>query len=398
VSAAAARRKAALAWARQGNPVLPTSEDKAPLTQHGLKDASTDTDVVESWWRQWPDALVGVRLDDLLLIDRDNAEAETHWERLIAESATELIETAQAKTPRGLHDLFVLNGARPAKASGALAPGLEWRAGSGAYVVVPPGPGRTSLAPPSEVGLAAAPEWLLALVARDDRRRPAPPIGDVIPEGKRNDTLASLAGTMRRRNMDGDAILAALEVTNRRRCVPPLPDAQVRGIAESISRYSHAEPTVAEPWPAPAALDSPRPEFPLEALPAKLRAFVEALSTATQTPADLAAMQVLSVLSSAALGCAVIECAPGWEEELAIYSLTVLPSGERKSSVRKAAVAPLRKIERVAMDIARPRVAADRARRETLEERRKQLVRDVARGKADQRELDAVSFELAGFA
>lgn len=68
----------------------------------------------------------------------------------------------------------------------------------------------------------------------------AAPVGDVIPSGARNETLASLAGTMRRRGMSGSAIEAALLVENLR-CDPPLPDVEVRNIATSVARYSPEE-------------------------------------------------------------------------------------------------------------------------------------------------------------
>jgi predicted ATP-dependent serine protease len=66
-------------------------------------------------------------------------------------------------------------------------------------------------------------------------------IADEIPAGSRNSTLASLAGTMRRRGMGQAEILAALEATNRGRCTPPLEHTEVEHIAASISRYQAAE-------------------------------------------------------------------------------------------------------------------------------------------------------------
>jgi hypothetical protein len=74
---------------------------------------------------------------------------------------------------------------------------------------------------------------------------PAPPVEDVIPEGARNATLASLAGTMRRRGMQAAEIEAALLVVNRDRCRPPLAEPEVRGIVASVARY--------EPAPEPEA-------------------------------------------------------------------------------------------------------------------------------------------------
>jgi hypothetical protein len=58
----------------------------------------------------------------------------------------------------------------------------------------------------------------------------------------RNRTLASLAGTMRRRGMSHAAIEAALLADNETRCDPPLPPDEVRRIAASVSRYAPAPP------------------------------------------------------------------------------------------------------------------------------------------------------------
>ncbi len=63
---------------------------------------------------------------------------------------------------------------------------------------------------------------------------------DAIPESSRNNTLASLAGAMRRKAMPTDAIEAALQVVNLRQCKPPLDPAEVTAIANSIGRYAPA--------------------------------------------------------------------------------------------------------------------------------------------------------------
>lgn len=59
----------------------------------------------------------------------------------------------------------------------------------------------------------------------------------MVPEGSRNATLTSLAGTMRRRGMSVEAIFAALQEENAVRCQPPLDDDEVRRIADSVGRY-----------------------------------------------------------------------------------------------------------------------------------------------------------------
>ena len=86
------------------------------------------------------------------------------------------------------------------------------------------------------------PDWLLDRYPKrtpDNTNgiKPAAPISGVIPEGQRNVTLASLAGSMRSRGMEEPAIVAALLATT---CDPPMPEDRVRAIAKSICRYPGA--------------------------------------------------------------------------------------------------------------------------------------------------------------
>lgn len=74
-----------------------------------------------------------------------------------------------------------------------------------------------------------------------------------IPHGRRNGTLASIAGSMRAQGLDSAAILAALEVIDQTRCDPPFdsddnPEGAAAGreelarIAESIGSYPAPDP------------------------------------------------------------------------------------------------------------------------------------------------------------
>lgn len=72
-----------------------------------------------------------------------------------------------------------------------------------------------------------------------------------LPEGQRNAVLAHLAGAMRRKGMSAMAIEAALLADNVERCLPPLPENEVRSIAASVSRYAPNEKAAnVIPWPA----------------------------------------------------------------------------------------------------------------------------------------------------
>jgi hypothetical protein len=85
-----------------------------------------------------------------------------------------------------------------------------------------------------------------AIVEKDEPTRNCikkviPPVMGIIPEGQRNNILTSLAGSMRRRNMSTDAIVSALLTENASRCVPPLPEIEVRNIVASVARYRPVE-------------------------------------------------------------------------------------------------------------------------------------------------------------
>jgi P4 family phage/plasmid primase-like protien len=78
---------------------------------------------------------------------------------------------------------------------------------------------------------------------KDGTRALAEPLPDEIISGSgQHPAMASIAGSMRRRDASAEAILAALRVENMRICKPPLPDADLEHIAKSMMRYAPATP------------------------------------------------------------------------------------------------------------------------------------------------------------
>ena len=63
----------ALRYALAGWRVLPlVTNGKGPLTEHGVKDATTDLEQIAAWWRRWPAANIGLALgDDVVCFDVD---------------------------------------------------------------------------------------------------------------------------------------------------------------------------------------------------------------------------------------------------------------------------------------------------------------------------------------
>ena len=90
------------------------------------------------------------------------------------------------------------------------------------------------------------PAWLESGL-KTPTTRPGADGVQTVAEGRRNERLASLAGSMRRPGMSREAITAALLAENRARCQPPLPDSEVEDIAASVARYDAVQDQVTYP-------------------------------------------------------------------------------------------------------------------------------------------------------
>ena len=183
-------------------------------------------------------ALVCGQVSGVMVLDVDGPDGEASIR------GRELPPTPAVKTGKGWHYYFRHPGGEIGNKAGML-PGLDLR-GNGGYVVLPPSVHPSGNAyewtiSPDDMPLADPPAWLMSLLTAVNGPTPAAPaIGETIAAGGRNATLASLAGTMRRRNLSESAILAALLEENRARCVPPLSDDEVAAIAKSVARYTPA--------------------------------------------------------------------------------------------------------------------------------------------------------------
>lgn len=235
---------------------------------------------------------------------------------------------------------------------------------------------------------------------------PAPEVEETISSGARNNTLTSLAGTMRRRGMDAPEILAALQAVNDRRCSPPLPDAEVKKIAWSVSRYAPAPPQeTREPVPGSSGLESeqdakdwveqpnvpgpPEPDpLPSDALPPALRHWAEAVARSVQVHPDMTVLLSLASTSAAVGGRVVVRVDGAWDREVVtLYGVVVAPPGERKSPAFRHMTEPLRSWERERQQRVETRRREAESVVEVAEERLSRLKKKAARGESD---LDAI--------
>ena len=259
---------AALGYARLGWAVLPMasvdenglcrctkgedcqSSGKHPLVKwsHISKPASEEQ--IVNWWSKSPHAGLGILtggISGIFVLDVDDRNGGYDSLYSLEQTHGSLPNTVSVKTGGGgQHYYFRANGLQIPGRIG-LRPGIDIK-GERGYVVAPPSLHKSGRVyewdcHPDEVQIADPPEWLIDLIIKTEKwREPEGGHSDeTIPEGKRNATLTSLAGTMRRRSMSPEAIQVALLQENQRRCRPPLDEKEVEMIVKSISSYEPSE-------------------------------------------------------------------------------------------------------------------------------------------------------------
>lgn len=256
--------RAAIAYATKFNwAIFPLkARDKTPLIPEWQKRATTDTQKIHKWWLRWPDANVAVAcgLSNLVVVDLDVKEGrdgtET-WRDLLLEHDIDDDTIIQLTPSGGQHIVYVSADKQIRNSNNKLGPGVDVRA-EGGYIVLSPSileGGKKYAwdvgAHPGDHRIAPLPLPLKALLIEGNGNgpQPAPPVERVIFSGQRNETLASLAGTMRRRGMSETAILAALHVENETKCSPALAVKEVERIARSVARYEPASQQIESVFP-----------------------------------------------------------------------------------------------------------------------------------------------------
>ena len=147
---------------------------KHPRTSRGVKNATTDRDQVRAWWKQWPDANIAIATGSssgIFVVDVDGKRGKASLQTLQRKHGR-FPKTVTVKTGRGRHLYFQCDGAQVGNSASRVAKGIDVR-GEGGYVVGPGSvhasgvvyrfvDGRAAV----ETEVAAAPEWLLALISK----------------------------------------------------------------------------------------------------------------------------------------------------------------------------------------------------------------------------------------
>jgi putative DNA primase/helicase len=255
--------RAALRYAAHGWKVFPLTGKHPIRGTHGFKDATTDRKQIKRWWQQYPSANVGIACDDehgpiIIDADKPNTKKGEHPAHELLDDLA-LPDTRVAQTSPGKQHMYFDPPVVPTDIGRIIRVtqhGVKYAVdilGSGGYVVAPPSrhpdtgkrytwTRKTRIRPLPESVLhliadhrgtnASAPSSVIKLAAAQ--------IPKLIQEGERDTILTSMAGTMRRRGMSEEEILAALRVANETRVIPPLPDKDLRRIAKSIASKAPA--------------------------------------------------------------------------------------------------------------------------------------------------------------
>jgi Bifunctional DNA primase/polymerase, N-terminal len=160
--------EAAVEYARRDWFVFPVApRGKTPILRRGMLAASTDEGLVAAWWKDKPQANIGINCgaSGLLVVDLDGEDAVRAWIDLAALHGGHE-KTLVARTGAGYHLYFLGKGPSTA---GRIAPKVDTRA-AGGYTIGPPSVHASGaiyrwLDPTREPVPAA--DWLLALLERD---------------------------------------------------------------------------------------------------------------------------------------------------------------------------------------------------------------------------------------
>jgi hypothetical protein len=195
---------AALHYAARGWRVFPlVPKRKAPMTEHGCHDATTDPGVILRWWSDHPDANIGIATgarSRLLVADVDTYKVPNALEALERDCGP-LPKTYTVAIPRGGRHLYFALGARQEARCTAAVDGVCLKGACG-YVIAPPSmtcdgqyavtdarkPAKAPASlckqpetpqrqtPPRSSNPSRAPEHCSERMTSDDSERPAKPL------------------------------------------------------------------------------------------------------------------------------------------------------------------------------------------------------------------------------
>ena len=228
---------------------------EAKTLEAGVKDATTEPEQIQRWWKKWPNANIGIatgRISGIVVIDIDGAVGGRNI-KLLQRRCGKLPPTLTSQTGNGAHIVFRSGGHEYRNRTG-IYPGIDVR-GDGGYIVAPPSvhiAGKryrwsndgAVVDPPIYVRQLLAGKFLPDLNLSKFKDLPdlpkphlSPDQVPMIQKGCRNDELFRLAGRWRWEDKTVEEVGQLLEEVNRKKCQPPVGDKELKSILKSSMRY-----------------------------------------------------------------------------------------------------------------------------------------------------------------
>ncbi|MBU6504061.1 MAG: bifunctional DNA primase/polymerase [Betaproteobacteria bacterium] len=415
----------ALRYARAGFRVLPcNAKTKAPLSEHGAKDATTDEETIRQWFGRWPQAGLGMALDGHVVVDvdvRDGKQGEETLETLKSQNGQLPDGPTQRTRSGGFHYLFRARAG--ASYPGAAGADVDLKHGPHSYICVEPTAGYAWLDEGEpwrdDVVIPEAPQWL-----ERSSRSEAPPSGAGMPakgkilsahEIERTRAMLAYAGNVDsyepwlRAGMalhhgtggseQGFELWTAWAKksakfdydTHRKKWESFGNSGQGVTLASLayIARGNGWHEESAHIWgdlSLPGAIKTPT--ISADILPGLLGEMAAAVARSTQTPEAASVMCALAVLAAPIQRrYEVSPFGDEYRETLSLWTLVALPSGARKTAIIGALAAPLHHFEKLERDRLRSEIARTTSQRLVAKKRIESLTQQAAKAEnAQERE------------
>lgn len=271
--------------------VLPCKElEKTPAIRHGCNDATRDTDVIEKWFEQLPNANVGIATGEpsgVVVVDVDTKscpDAIENARKLCGLDDFTILDTMTVQTPSGGQHWYFKAPDFPVRNYVGIVPGVDIR-GDGGYVVVPPSATKqgtyTFISDWPAVAMPDALRDRLKSAQKQKGNGAALTWDDVtgiaVDKGGRNDALTRLAGRLWNNGLRTDELYAVLAERNKL-YKPPLSDDEVRRIVASAERnFERKSPLIEFLGPDISTVAPPEPKVVIpEILPCSSTIFAGA--------------------------------------------------------------------------------------------------------------------------
>jgi RecA-family ATPase len=177
----------------------------------------------------------GVLCTGITVIDLDTKPDKNGIESIKLLPA--LPKTLSIKTPSGGYHLYYDGDSKTSVSS--LGIGIDTRSEGKGYVVAPGSTiNGTAYSVVGANPMQPLPSWVIEKLNETKKEKlTLDAEGGAVESGQRNNTLASMAGTMRYKGMAFDEMLPSLMALNELRFMPPLSVEEVETVANSVCRY-----------------------------------------------------------------------------------------------------------------------------------------------------------------